>query len=299
MRYQVGEMGVGQLLDVAFNVFKDNFKPMIFVAALAFLPVAVITIAVLLGGLWPMIEQLKTFDAVGTPPEPAVMFATMTPFFVAVFVLAILWYLTTIISEGAITFVGASHYLDSPVTPKAALRYCFSRWWSLLKTSLLIALIVLALFIVGGIVIFLVIGGFAFISGGGASGGIMAGLLGVVLGLALLVAVIMVFLRYLLALKVVILEGVDGREALGRSALLMKGTYGRSFILLFLLGVAGNIIGSAANLIPFLPVAIVLSIAVQVTIYVYSTTVWTMYYFSNRCKHENFDLVLLSEEAAR
>ncbi len=292
MQYRIGEMGMGQLLDVAFSVVKDNYKPLILVAVFAFLPVAVITLAVVLGGMWPLFEQLMAFDAAGQVPDPAVMLRTMTPLFVGVGVLGILWYLTTIVSEGAITFVGASHYLDNPVSPREALRYCFSRWWPLLKTSLLIALIVLGVMIGGGVAVSLAVAGLGMVGGG-----ILAGLTGFVLGMALFVGLILLFLRYFLALKVVVLEGVDGREALGRSAFLMKGTYGRAFILLFLLGVASNIIGSAAQFIPFLPVAMVVSIAVQITIYVYSTTVWTMYYFSNRCKHENFDLVLLAEEA--
>ncbi|TVM34650.1 hypothetical protein [Oceanidesulfovibrio marinus] len=292
MQYRVGEFGVGQLLDVAFNVFKDNYKPMLIVAVLAFLPVTIITVAVLLGGVLPMYKQLLMFNATGAMPDPTVMFATMAPFFAAVSVLGILWYLTTIISEGAITFVTASSYLDNPVAPREALRYCFSRWWALLKTALLIALIFIGILFVGGILVALAMGGISLIAGG-----LVGGLISFVLIVGLFLAAIMVFLRYFLALKIVILEGVAGREALGRSAFLMKGTYGRAFILLLLLGVVSNIIGTAANLIPFVPVAIVLSIALQVAIYVYTTSVWTMFYFSNRCKHENFDLVLLAEEA--
>ncbi|TVM19852.1 hypothetical protein DPQ33_01060 [Oceanidesulfovibrio indonesiensis] len=294
MQYRIGEMGMGQLLDVAFSVVRDHYKPLIIVAVLAFLPVAVITLAVVLGGMWPLFDQLMAFDATGQIPDPDATLRTMTPLFVGAGVLGVLWYLTTIVSEAAISFVGASHYLDNPVSPREALRYCFSRWWSLLKTALLIALIVLGVMIGGGVAVTLAIVGLGMVGGG-----LLAGLTGFVLVTALLVGIMLLFLRYLLALKIVVLEGMDGREALARSAFLMKGTYGRAFILLFLLGVAGNIIGSAAQFIPFLPVAMVVSIAVQVTIYVYSTTVWTMYYFSNRCRHENFDLLLLAEEAAR
>ncbi len=289
MRYRIGELSVGQVLDVSFNVFKDNIKELLLVGLMIFGVLAVITAAVSFFVLYPMISEMESLSQSGLQPTPANVFSMFLPLIVGALGLGLLWWIALTLAEGAITFSVAGAYLENPVPAKEAVRYALSQWWPLIKTSLFVMLRLLLVLIAGGAIVGLMV--FALGEGGAAA------LLGVLFFLALFGFLAFLFIRYLLSLKVVVLEGVDGREAIGRSATLMKKTYGRAFLLLFLMGVAGNIAGSAANFIPFLPVAILISMAVQLAVYIYTSSMWTVFYFSNRCKHEQFDLMVLSQQA--
>jgi len=96
--------------------------------------------------------------------------------------------------------------------------------------------------------------------------------------------------------QVVVVEGKSGGEALKRSGALMKGFAGKAFVLAFLLGVLGAIIGVGAAFIPVPEAQIVVQSLVQGLLYALGVSAWVVLYFSARCKHESFDLTVLAEQ---
>ena len=110
-----------------------------------------------------------------------------------------------------------------------------------------------------------------------------------------LVPAIFVALSFALATQVVILEGLSGFAALKRSKELMNGNRIKLLILgviVFLINVAVII---AAAFIPQPQVQTILMAFVQGVTTLFSSAAGVIFYFSARCKHENFDLKLLAE----
>lgn len=94
---------------------------------------------------------------------------------------------------------------------------------------------------------------------------------------------------------VVVLEKLDGTAALKRSKALMSGNIGTVFVLGILLAVMGWGIGMVSGLIaqPMAAVAVRVILASVMTLL--STAALVVFYFSCRCKLENFDLEHLAE----
>jgi hypothetical protein len=113
------------------------------------------------------------------------------------------------------------------------------------------------------------------------------------------VASIYFALRYGLAQFTVVIEERAGWEALQRSSALMKGNMGALFVLGFLLAIIGGAAGMAAALIPFQPLQIVVSALVQGALVVFGAAAGVVFYFSCRCKLENFDLTVLASAVAQ
>jgi hypothetical protein len=99
-----------------------------------------------------------------------------------------------------------------------------------------------------------------------------------------------------LATQVVVLEGISGFGAMKRSRFLMKGNIGTFFVLGILINliVWGIQLGSA--LIPQIYVKSVVAGLLHGVATVVASAVVVVFYFSCRCKNEQFDLTLLAAE---
>lgn len=93
----------------------------------------------------------------------------------------------------------------------------------------------------------------------------------------------------------VVIGGESGRAALSRSKKLMKGNIGTAFALGMVVGVIQWGIGFGATLIPQQHVSVLASAVLGSVAYLFSTVAYVVFYFSCRCKNENFDLTLLAE----
>ncbi len=153
----------------------------------------------------------------------------------------------------------ASLYLSRPTT----IGQCFSqgarRYLALLGTSLLMALAIM-----GGMILCIIPG------------------------------IIFAF-WFMLAQHVAVLEGISGSAALGRSKVLMKGNYGTGFALGLIVGVINFCIVMAANFIPQPHAQAVAIAVVQGITTLFATCAVVVFYFSCRCKVENFDLQVLAD----
>lgn len=100
---------------------------------------------------------------------------------------------------------------------------------------------------------------------------------------------------FTLATQVVILEDRAGTGAMSRSRELMRGNIGQLFVLGLLLAIINGGLSISAELIPQPHAqAVVVAIVMGITTILYSTAL-VVFYFSCRCKLENFDLALLAE----
>ena len=98
-----------------------------------------------------------------------------------------------------------------------------------------------------------------------------------------------------LATQVVIIEGTWGFAALKRSKELMTGNIGTLFVLgllIFFIN-AGLLLGG--NLIPQPHVQVVISSLVQGVATIFESAAVVVFYFSCRCRHEQFDLTRLAQ----
>ena len=131
-------------------------------------------------------------------------------------------------------------------------------------------------------------------------------LVGVVIGLgtvACLVPGIIFFFRYFLATDVVVIEGISGSAAMRRSRQLMVSHRTKHYNTAFLLGliiafISWGIQQAALHLIPQPLISIVVASVLQGVTVAFSLIAFVVFYFSCRCRTENFDLVQLAQAVA-
>ncbi len=93
-----------------------------------------------------------------------------------------------------------------------------------------------------------------------------------------------------LSQEVVVLEGITGTKALGRSKTLVRPNLGTFLILSLILGVVGWLLGASVGTIPEPYTRIVAICLMQSVLTMFGLVATVIYYFSCRCKVENFDL---------
>lgn len=119
--------------------------------------------------------------------------------------------------------------------------------------------------------------------------------------ICLIIPGLILSLQYALTTQVVILEDKSGMEALRRSKQLMdaKGHWGTWFCISFVLVVASFLLGLGAGFVPGALFRGVSLAVVQTATVIVWTTIGAVFYFSCRCKVENFDLDMLAGEMER
>ena len=83
-----------------------------------------------------------------------------------------------------------------------------------------------------------------------------------------------------------------------RSKQLMAGNIGNLFVLGLLLGLVNAGITFGAGLIPQPHVRVLVISVVAAVLTIFASAAFVAFYFSCRCKHEQFDLSLLAESVA-
>jgi hypothetical protein len=100
---------------------------------------------------------------------------------------------------------------------------------------------------------------------------------------------------FALATQVVVVEGVAGMAAMKRSKQLMAGNIGTLFVLGLLLGITNAGVTFGSGLIPQPHVRVVVVAVIEAVLTIFASAAFVVFYFSCRCKHEQFDLALLAE----
>jgi hypothetical protein len=273
MQYQIKQLGIGGILDQAVNLTKNHFGLLFGIVALTFVPIQLIVGYLQLQGTQQMIANMRAGGAVGAglPSSFIAMYAVLFVF--GIFVMPVAY-------AAMIYAIGAS-YLSRPTSVGASLAHGLRRWGALVWTFIILYLAVIGLVMAVAIV-----------------AGISAVVLGpfsIVVAILLGIPAIILFLTFSLAAHVAVLERQSGSSAITRSRALMRGNVGSLFVLFLVIGVINFLVGFGAQFIPQPYVAIVVSVIVQAFLTVFGAAALVVFYFSARCKHENFDLQLLSE----
>jgi hypothetical protein len=95
--------------------------------------------------------------------------------------------------------------------------------------------------------------------------------------------------------QVVVIEGSHGGSALVRSKQITRNNFLATFVVWFFLFVITAGVSQIQQLIPQMHVQMLVGTVLQATIKVFTAAVVTVYYFSCRCKNENFDLHYLAQ----
>ena len=162
------------------------------------------------------------------------------------------------LTNAAMVFAVAQLYLGYTITPIEAIRLGLRKIVPLVGTSVLMGL---AIF--GGLLLCLIPG-------------------------------ILAALWFGLAQHVVILEDTSGVAALKRSKTLITPYLGTFLILGVILTIIGAMIGGGSALIPIPWLQMLVMVALQGAMTLFSTAAFVVFYFSCRCGIENFDLEYLA-----
>ncbi len=129
---------------------------------------------------------------------------------------------------------------------------------------------------------------------------ILAGII-VVLGFILLIVPGIIFsLWFYVLVPVVVLEGVSGTTALGRSRELMRGNLGKAFLVGLLAGIVAAIIGGILGFVigfipwPYIFLRVFVQTLAQALVLPIQTAPFTLLYYDLRIRKEAFDLQMLS-----
>jgi hypothetical protein len=163
------------------------------------------------------------------------------------------------ITNAALVYGISNAYLEKPISVGESFKRAFQRLLPLIGTSFLVGLAIM-----GGMILCLVPG-------------------------------ILAAFWFLLATQVVVIEDVAGFAAMKRSKALMAGNIGTIFVLGLLLGLINAGIGFAAEVIPQPHVKAVANGIVEGILAIFASAAFVVFYFSCRCRHEQFDLALLAE----
>jgi len=263
-KYPIKAMTAGEVLDVGIRVARDHFKPLLIVACFLALPYHLVLSTV---------EHYAHATVYVAPAENEDGAAIETPVVQSqqerdnldTLYQTLFWIGNIVVeplSSGMLVFLASSLYLGKPATPFAAwgiLRFC---WVNLIGAAFLYMLVIL--------------GGF----------------------LLIIIPGIYWAIKYCLYPPLIVLEDRTAGNFFERSAFLIKGNWFTAFAFTLIFTIAVVLTGLVIDLIPVAPVKIALTTLLSVAAAIVGAPVYVVFYYSCRCKNENFDLAYLAEQAA-
>ena len=256
MKYDIKPLRIGEILDQSVKLIQSRFALFFGISACITIPVGLIL-------NFTMLSIAPQMPANPTPEDVRVFQEAMAKNLLPILLVSGLGYILVYpLMTGSMIHAVASEYLGKPTTVGASIRAAFKKFFPLLGTSILMFLIVyLGLFLC------------------------------IIPGLYFLV-------RYSLSSNIVMLEDKAGTKALSRSSELMLNdrtkNYNTLVLLWILLGVAGAGVGYIAGLVPQPHLQVVVSVVIQALFQAFGAAALAIFYFSCRCKADNFDLELLA-----
>lgn len=270
--YELRPMGIGDILDTTFRMYRERFLPFLLIALVVYVPYAFLLAlsAPFQTPAQPVFIPQATFSEgeMQTPTfDESNLVVKPNP------VGAILGILGTIIyafvlfplCTAALVHNISASYLGEDLTAGQSYTRALPRLPGLLGTQILVGLAVFAGF------------------------------------LLLIVPGIIFSLWFLVCVPVVILENKAGPSAMGRSRELMRGNLNKGFVLALVLTALGFIINFALQMLttlvpmPHPSISIFISTMVAAVILPIQTAPWTLLYYDLRIRKEAFDLQKLSE----
>jgi hypothetical protein len=196
------------------------------------------------------------------PPNPTpeqALAVSLTAMGVTLPVVLLGVYIIAPITNAAVIYAISNAYLEKPISVGDSFKRAFQRILALIGTWLLVGLAIM-----GGLILCIIPG-------------------------------ILAAFWFALATQVVVIENAAVFAAMKRSKELMTGNIGTMFVLGLLVGLINIGITLAANLIPQPHVQVVVTAVVEGVVTIFASAAFVVFYFSCRCKHEQFDLALLAQ----
>lgn len=295
-------LGLGEILDLAITLYRRNFLTLVGISAIVALPLLVLQIIATVFAI-----PLDPFSF-GRTSAPSSIFSdpvSLALFYGAFGVIGILNGVASVFQVGATNTAVSETYLGRAATIKQSYGNAFRHWLPLLIANFLVGLatlIVLAPF-------FAMIGLSIFMSFIGASSQTSSALGLGILCLCALSIPLFLFLMYLtinwaFISQSVVLENTTALGALRRSRQLVKGSFWRVLLMLFLLGIFVYIITAVptftvqfasmtllgfSSLIPALLNSVITTV-ISTLIEPLQFTILTVFYYDLRIRKEGFDL---------
>ncbi len=292
-RSRLRPMGIGDILDETFRLYRDNFT--LFVATCAVLELPAQIISTLLSLSAPAVPRLNTTGTI-TSAQLQTYLSNLGASASASFAGALVVGLATIFLTAALAVVISRRYLSEPVTVGQAYRATLSRIGALLLATIWIAVRIIGIFIAIGIVatIFVVIKLWP---------------IAVLLGLIGTGYVIYLAISWALISPVIVLENRSGIAASGRSRFLVRGYWWKTLFLLIIVAllvyiliaipliIEGSVLSLGSGTAPVL-VARTIGLLVSVLVSPIQVAANTLLFYDLKIRKEAFDLEAMVRQAS-
>lgn len=254
-------MGIGDILDATFRLYKKYFVPFMVIALVAYLPYALYTVAT--GVIWPdpeiqvsdnpTPEELLRIMSAGSDAQR--LAGRVGDIIFGIFVFPLI--------QAGMTFAISAAILGETVSAGGALSRAKSRMWAVLGTQILVNIVVFIGFIL------------LFVPG------------------------IIFSLWFMIAVPVVVIEGLSGSGAMSRARELMRENLGKGFLLGLAVGALTLVVmfgcGFVIGMLPLPdPISQGLVMILQAVVLPFSTAAIVLLYYDLRVRKEAFDLERLS-----
>ncbi|MGD9495679.1 MAG: hypothetical protein AB7Y46_05150 [Armatimonadota bacterium] len=300
--FELRPLGLGDLLDVTWRLFRRHFGRLVPIAAVLYVPIGLIFAAA-------SVAMASSFDT--EAPMPA-EFGLDPVAIGAMGAVILLYVLTTPLMQAAMSKAVSDLYLGREPRLGDVYRFALRRWASLLGVIVLIGLITIGVYVGIGIVIGVVVGGGAALSSFTDSelGGVVVAVVGTLLGMALgLAAYGVIMVRLFASAFVVVLEDRRATESLSRSWALTAGRFWQTAVALVVLYLFVVILSGIVTWPPeyafryLAPQAKTAAAIVQGAMWTLAQSVFqplwlvgtVLLYYDLRMRKEAFDLVMMAE----
>jgi len=291
-------MGLGEILDLAFRLYRKNFITLIGIAAIVNLPL------LFLQAIAAFLALPADFSALSRTPGNFNSYSGLLIFYGAYVIISLITVIANVFEAGAMAAAVSARYLGRDITIKQAYGQSLRKWFRLLVASILVGLI--SLIFVAPIILFVAVSVFgSFIGDQAASAFAAIASLCMCLGMIVLLPVwIYLMIRFSFYSQAIVLENLGTRTGLARSWRLVKNSFLRVLGIVVLLAILVYILTVVpALLIQFAVTALAptsfalttiassaSNIIISILISPIQLAVMTLLYYDLRIRKEGFDL---------
>ncbi len=249
-------LSLGELLDRTFTYYRKHFW--LFVGIMAVPSVFIVAVNISLVAL----ESISSAgsESGGTATSDTLAMGATVSLAVGMVIMVVAYFVLYAVALGATTYALSEVHLGRLTSVRACYRNIRNRW------GRLILLILGVLIRVAGIAVLFFVAIAATLAGVGSLGGgpllVIAGLCAMLGMLGIGVLVVIMLLRYAVAIPALLLENLAAKAAIRRSIHLTKGNLGR----VFLIGLLMSLVGWAVTMMcqgPFLVATMVMAVKSQ------------------------------------
>lgn len=256
MAYKIQHLGLGGILDQSISICKDHFGLLFKIMLIIYIPF-VLAMGFVTAAIVPQAPAGGAMGDMQRANEVQIeAMTTMWPIFLSMIVLSIV---VMPVTNAAVIQAVARLYLGEQVTALEAVKHGFKRYFPLIWTSILMMLAIyigMILCVIPGLICMVIFG---------------------------------------LSQDVVVIEGISGFKALGRSKKLVSGDWMTFVALGLIMFVISAALNWSAQLIPEPNIGVVVGTLMQAITTILWTAAFVVFYFSARCGIENFDLHHLAQ----